>query len=31
MYCVIFFYKVSGTVFKIKFPYILILVQMDFL
>lgn len=31
MYCIIFFDKVAGTVFKINFPHILILVQMDFL
>lgn len=31
MYCIIFFYKVAGTVFKFNFPHILILVQMGFL
>lgn len=31
MYCIIFFYKVAGTVFKIDFPHTLIPVQMDFL
>lgn len=31
MYCIIFFYKVAGACFKIKFPYILILVQMNLL
>lgn len=31
MYCIIFFYKVAGAGFKIKFPHILILVQMNHL
>lgn len=29
MYCIVFFYKVAGACFKIKFPHILILVQMN--
>lgn len=31
MYCIVFFYKVAGSGFKIQFPHILILMQMDFL